>query len=308
MWTHKRIYSLLALCFYVALAGTLHAQTINVATYNIRYENDGDKMVGNGWEQRFNVIRQLIRFHDFDIFGAQEVLHHQLTNFQTALPEFNYTGVGRDDGKEKGEYAPIFYKKAKFKINQSGHFWLSEQPGIAAKGWDAVLPRICTWAKFTHIQSRKSFWFFNLHMDHVGVQARINSVALVLSKIKAMCGKDPVILTGDFNVDQTSDSYKKLASSNILFDCFDVAKIRYALNGTINNFNPQQNTESRIDHIFISQSIKALRYGILTDSYRTTDSNATGAKSSNFPKEISLQSSTIRLPSDHYPVMVYIQL
>lgn len=301
---HKKLFIFLSIILFSANIG---AQTINMATYNIRYKNDGDKVAGNGWDQRFRVISQLIRFHDFDIFGAQEVLHTQLLDFKSTLPEFGHIGVGRDDGKEKGEYAPVFYKKSMFKLEKSGHFWLSETPEIPAKGWDAVLPRICTWGKFKHLKSGKSFWFFNLHMDHIGVQARLNSIELVLSKIKAMCGTDQIVLTGDFNVDQKSDAYAKLESSAVLHDCYNLALVRYALNGTINNFVPTQNTDSRIDHIFITQKIKVLRYGILTDSYRSTDSNATETKSANFPKEVSLQASSIRLPSDHYPVMVSLQ-
>ena len=283
---------------------SLNAQRLKVATYNIRYENPGDISNGNGWKERCPVICNLVQFHDFDIFGAQEVLHGQLEDMLNGLPGYNYLGVGRDDGKEEGEYAPIFYKKDKFDLLQSGHFWLSTITDRPNKGWDAVLPRICTWGKFHDKKNGFSFWFFNLHMDHIGVEARKQSARLVLKTIKEKCGNDPVILTGDFNVDQHNESYALVNTSCILKDSYELTKIRYALNGTFNNFEPDLKTESRIDHIFVTTNFKVLRYGVLTDSYRSKVKNGKKIKSVDFSKEVSLQQYQVRLPSDHYPVEI----
>jgi len=284
----------------------LFAQKLTVATYNIRNENQGDVSDGNGWKQRCPVITQLIRFNDFDIFGSQEVLNAQLNDMLSQLPEYDYTGVGRDDGLTKGEYAPIFYKKNKMKLVKSGHFWLSEIQDKPNVGWDAALPRICTWAKFQIKGTKKFFWFFNLHMDHIGVKARLESSRLVLQKIKTMCGDEAVILTGDFNVDQTSDGYKLIAGSGILKDSYETAGIRYALNGTFNGFDPNLKTDSRIDHVFVSKDFRVVRYGVLTDTYRSEvgTESARDIKSGNFPKEVSLHQYIPRLPSDHFPVKV----
>ena len=126
-----------------------------------------------------------------------------------ALSTYNYyIGVGRDDGKTKGEYAPIFYRKDRFKLLRSGNYI-----------------RICTWGEFKDKTDKFKFWFFNLHMDHIGVVARRESAKLIIAKIKEMCAKDPVILTGDFNVDQTSESYQVLHESRILSDAYKVAQM-----------------------------------------------------------------------------------
>jgi len=286
---------------------TLNAQKLTVATYNIRYENAGDVSNGNGWEQRCPVICKMIQFHDFDVFGAQEVLHSQLTDILGTLLEYRYIGVGRDDGKEKGEYAPIFYKTDKFKLLRSGHFWMSEVTDRPNKGWDAVLPRICTWGNFQDKKSGFRFWFFNLHMDHIGVEARRQSAKLVLSKIKEMCDKDEVILTGDFNVDQQSESYALINNSTKLQDSYKLAKVLYAANGTFNNFDPNLKTDSRIDHIFVTPNLHVMRYGVLTDTYRMKVDNAKEIKSENFPSEVSLQQYLARVPSDHFPVEVVLE-
>src|SRR5690606_17146922 len=187
-------HTLVILVFVVIGIPIIKAQELTVASFNIRYENTSDSIHGNGWKQRLPVICDLIRFHDFEVFGTQEVLHNQLLDMLPGLPGYDYVGVGRDDGKTKGEYAPIFYQKDKFKVLESGNFWLSEITDRPNKGWDAALPRICTWVKFEDIETGFQFFFFNLHMDHIGVKARENSSRLVLKKIEEMCGDLPVIL------------------------------------------------------------------------------------------------------------------
>lgn len=292
--------------FFFLTVHLVQAQDLVVGSYNIRYDNQGDVKNGNGWQRRYPVITNLISFNSFDILGTQEVLHNQLEDLQKQLPQYSYVGVGRDDGKTEGEYAPIFYKKDRFNLLKSGHFWLSEQTDFPNKGWDAVLPRICTWVQLKDKVKKKNIWFFNLHMDHVGVEARRRSAQLVLAKIKEMCGKDAVILTGDFNVDQTHESYKLLANSSVLFDSYGVAKARYALNGTFNAFNINLFTNSRIDHIFVSDKFKVDRYGVLTDTYRVASENGKEVREGDFPKEVFSLEAEARLPSDHYPVKVYL--
>ncbi|MDR2005213.1 MAG: endonuclease/exonuclease/phosphatase family protein [Prevotella sp.] len=300
----KKIISLSVFVFLCV--SFIYSQDLVVGSYNIRYNNQGDAEKGNGWERRYPVITKLISFNDFDILGTQEVLHNQLEDLQRELPQYGYVGVGRDDGKTAGEYAPIFYKKGRFELLKSGHFWMAEQTDYPNKGWDAALPRICTWAQFKDRKKKKKIWFFNLHMDHVGVEARRHSARLVLKKIEEMCGKDAVILTGDFNVDQTHESYKLLANSNILFDSYEIAGVRYALNGTFNAFKPNLMTNSRIDHIFVTGKFVDDRYGVLTDTYRVPVENSKELHIGDFPKEVFSMEAETRLPSDHYPVKVYL--
>ncbi|MDR2917448.1 MAG: endonuclease/exonuclease/phosphatase family protein [Tannerella sp.] len=288
---------------FFLVIGISKAQDLTIGSYNIRNDNSGDKEKGDGWERRCPILSQQILFNDFDIFGAQEVLHNQLEDLLNMLPQYAYVGVGRDDGKTQGEYAPIFYKKDRFKLLDSGNFWLSENTGYPNKGWDAALPRICTWSKFKDLKKKKNVWFFNLHFDHIGVEARKQSAILVLNKIKETCGKDAVILTGDFNIDQTNESYKLLAGSGILYDTYETAEIRYALNGTFNSFESDRLTNSRIDHIFVSDRFKVDRYGILTDSYRIPK-NQEIFNAGDFPKEVFSTEAEIHMISDHYPVKV----
>lgn len=295
---------LLILAFAVCGAFCAIAQDMTVASFNVRYRNDGDTAAGNGWERRCPYVCGLIEFEGFDIFGAQEVLHPQLQDMCSLLPDYGYVGVGRDDGKTEGEYAPIFYKTDRFELLGSGHFWLAEVTDRPVVGWDAALPRICTWGHFLDRITDRRFWFFNLHMDHIGEKARAESAKLVVAKIREMTAADEsVILTGDFNVDQNDEIYAIFTDSGVLDDSYAVAEKRFAPNGTFNNFSTQLLTESRIDHIFVSPSFEVVRYGVLTDTYRTpTPESEAMIKSGNFPKEVSLHAYEARTISDHFPV------
>ena len=295
--------------FILCALMTLQAETMVVATYNLRNANGGDSTNGNGWGQRYPYIAQIVQFHGFDIFGTQEGKYPQLQDLKQAMPGYDYIGVGRDDGKQAGEHSAIFYRTDKFEVLEHGDFWLSEITDRPNKGWDAVLPRICTWGEFRDKQTGFTFLFFNLHMDHVGVQARAESAKLILKKIKEFPKRLPAILTGDFNVDQTSESYKLLDGSGIMRDSCEIADFRYAPNGTFNGFHPDRKTDSRIDHLFLTKEFEVKKYGILTDTYRSeVKESAQKEQNGNFPKEVSLSKYEARTPSDHFPVMIVVEV
>ena len=298
----------LTLCSIVLLFLTIPsiAQTFQVASFNLRYDNKGDSL--NAWSYRKHAVSGLIKFHEFDIFGTQEGLAHQLEDLTAALPHHAYIGIGRDDGQQKGEHSAIFYHTAKFELLENGDFWLAEETDKPVKGWDAALPRICSWGKFKEKASGTVFYFFNLHFDHVGVQARAESAKLVLSKITEITqDQAPVILTGDFNVDQHDESYLLITQSGTLVDSYEQAPLRYGASGTFNSFNIHSKTDSRIDHVFVSTGVEVLKHGILTDFYQPDQIDGL-ADSRNFPKEVALYQNINRLPSDHFPVMAKITI
>lgn len=282
--------------------------TFTAASYNLRQANHSDSVDGNGWGRRLPVLAELIRFHGFDIFGTQEGFKHQLDGLSELLPGYAYTGIGREDGKDAGEHSAIFYRTDMFELLDHGDFWLSETPERPGLGWDAVCPRICSWGKFLHYPSGQVFVFFNLHMDHVGKQARIESANLVKQRIAQIAPGEPAIVTGDFNVDQTHQSYRTMKGNNELCDSYEVAEMRYAPNGTFNSYHTDDYTTSRIDHVFVTPDIEVLKYGVLTDTYRTADGKTEVSKLSNAPGEIEARKYTPRTPSDHFPVMVVLSL
>ncbi|WP_433895496.1 endonuclease/exonuclease/phosphatase family protein [Sphingobacterium mizutaii] len=262
----------------VLCMGFSYAQKMNVASFNIRMKTDSD--VGNLWKDRYTHLTDLIKFHEFEIFGVQEAFKEQLNDMSAKLPDFKYIGVGRDDGADKGEHSSIFYNSKRFEVGKSGTFWLSptdtEKPN---KGWDAALPRICTWGIFKDKSNGKKFIFMNTHFDHVGVEARRESAKLILAKAKEFAKDLPLILTGDFNIDETNEAYFTLAKSGVVQDVYDIAKIKYEPNSSFNAWGKNIQEKARIDHIFITKPFTVRKYGILTDTYMG------------------------KFPSDHFPVM-----
>lgn len=271
----------IAFCTIVCLQPT-KAQTFTLGTFNLRYDNPRDS--GNLWKDRLPRVTALIEFHDFDILGTQEGLQHQIDAIAKALPQYAYYGIGRDDGINAGEHSAIFYKKAQFTLVDKGDFWLSETPEKPGFGWDAKINRICSWVLLKHITTGKKMYCFNVHYDHQGVQARIESSKLILSKIKSIAKGAPVILTGDFNGDHQTDWYKNIASSNFLFDSFTKVAKAYVPNGSFQGFGPNLNKDQIIDHIFTTSHFKVEKWGVLTDSYDG------------------------KFPSDHFPVLSELKL
>ena len=292
---------------FLALAMLQLSAQMLVGSYNIRYKNGGDSVKGNVWDKRCQVLCDQVNFMSPDIFGAQEVLHGQLLDMLARLDGYDYIGVGRDDGKTSGEYAAIFYRTDRLRLLDQGNFWLSETPDRPGLGWDAACVRVCSWGKFARQTGTddEAFYFFNLHMDHVGVVARREAARLIVSQVAAIAQGAPVIITGDFNVDQTNEIYSTFTGSGLLKDAYHAARLRFAENGTFNSFDGNLFTTSRIDHVFVSMGVQVEAYGVLTDGYWTAPDQATSqVKGHDAPVEISFDRYERRVPSDHYPVFV----
>ena len=299
---------LILLCLAAAVACSREASW-TVASFNVRYENRGDAERGNAWDTRYPYICQLIRYEKPDIFGAQEVLIDMLHDMCDSLPDYDYVYVGRDDGLEKGEGSPVFWRRDRFDLLDKGWFWLSETPEEPSRGWDAALNRICTWAHLKDKVSGKKVWYFSLHMDHVGVIARAESAKLIVRKVEEMCRPDEaVFVCGDFNVDQTNEIYTTFTGSDVLADSYETAADRYAPTGTINGFDPNTLSRSRIDHIFVSPAVRVDNYAVLTETYRgMVTLGGEGTNNANFPQEVSFQANIAKLPSDHFPVFLKVR-
>jgi endonuclease/exonuclease/phosphatase family metal-dependent hydrolase len=194
-----------------------------------------------------------------------------------------YIGVGRDDGKEAGEFSPIFFNTKKFKLVDYGWFWLSETPDKPGWGWDAHFNRICTWVKLKP-KKGSSFLYLNTHLDHQGDVARAGSAKLILKKIDELnTGNLPVILTGDFNL--TPDAAPIQYIREHLKDSRTISiEPPYGPEGTFNNFYFNSKLTDRIDYIFVNEKVTVQKYAVLSDSKDN------------------------RYPSDHLPVFAKLRL
>ena len=252
---------------------------LTVTTYNIRYANPAD-----GEDIWTNRSKAVIAFASHsDIIGMQEVTEPQFAQLREGLPGFVSYGVGRDDGKSGGEHAPIFFRKDKFELIDKGTFWLSETPDqVGKKGWDAALPRTCTWIHLRERDSNKELYIANTHFDHVGKTARIESGALIAQRLRQLPAELPIVLMGDFNCLIDSEPYQAIASS--FADARKNSQSEPTRPGSTWNGFTEIVPDRIIDHIFV-RSIQVLNIGV--QDPRTGEG---------------------RFASDHLPVQVTVRL
>ena len=209
------------ICFVLlfSLAHLSYAQVVKVMTYNIRYDTPSDSV--NQWGKRADKVYALLKKHDPDIIGIQEALHNQVIDLVTNLPAYSFVGVGRDDGKTKGEYSAILYKKSMFSVLRQNTFWLSETTEVVgSKNWDAAITRVATWAAMRDINSGEEFFVLNTHFDHIGKEARTKSASIIKSKLESLAQGLPVIVTGDLNCTRQDPPFATLTKKQgmILID------------------------------------------------------------------------------------------
>jgi len=263
---------------------------LDIMSFNIRHgaANDGP----DSWEYRDHLVFDVIKNQNPDIVGLQEALKFQIDAILDSVPGYINLGVGRNDGKTKGEYSAILYKADKFEVKDSGTFWFSDTPDvIGSKSWGNKITRICTWAQFEEKSSGKIIFVYNLHLDHRSQNSRVKSTELVAQKISAQANGQPFVITGDFNAGEKSKEITFLVNSHPpeslkpilpVVDTFRVIHPETSEVGTFNGFEGKKNGD-KIDYIFVSSTIKTLDAEILDD-------NKFG-----------------QYPSDHFPVTAIIR-
>ncbi|MFO7846733.1 MAG: endonuclease/exonuclease/phosphatase family protein [Balneolaceae bacterium] len=258
---------------------------ITVMSYNIRFDNPDDGV--NAWPNRSHHVAEIMsENYDADIIGIQEALDHQINDLHQQLAEYSWVGVGRDDGKDTGEFSPIFFKKERFDLLSTNTFWLSETPQIpGSKSWDAAITRVATWAKLKDRATEQEFYILNTHFDHIGEQARVESSRMITNFISGLEDELPVIVTGDFNVPETSEAYAVIEESNALSDARYVSESDHqGPTASFSDWEQLREPESRIDYIFVNNHVSV-------HTHRILDDRVDG-----------------RFPSDHLPVLVELSL
>ena len=236
---------------------------------------------GHSWQDRKDEVIATVRNHMPDIFGIQEAHLNWMKIFREGLPEYDYVGVGRDDGKEGGEFSPVFYRRDKYELLDKGWFWISETPDVPSRSWETACPRICSWAKLKCISCGKTFIAMNVHLDHVSALARKNGVRLINEFAKKFdC---PAFITGDFNIPQNEDCYVDMANGGVFKDVKFLAP-ETENKPTFHSFFHHDCAPGIIDFVFITEGIEAQKYMVCEDKFDG------------------------HYPSDHCPVLVEIKV
>jgi endonuclease/exonuclease/phosphatase family metal-dependent hydrolase len=279
----KTLFSSLLIAFTLIALPVFGQVEIKIMSYNIRLDvkSDGD----NQWDKRKERVATMLNYYEADFIGLQEVLHHQKEYLTANLPKYSVTGVGRDDGKQAGEYSCIYYRNDKYQLLETATFWLSSTPDEPSKGWDAALNRVCTYGLFKNKKTKQKIWVFNTHFDHVGKTARLESAKLIFQKINQINQKGfPVILSGDFNSKPEEAPAQYLQSE--MQNSREKSLIVHGNADTWNAFRFNEKPNGCIDYIFLNPNNKltALKFATITDSYE------------------------MKYPSDHFPILATLSL
>jgi endonuclease/exonuclease/phosphatase family metal-dependent hydrolase len=267
------------LCLISALPIPSRAQDarepLTVLSFNIRYgtAKDGD----NEWSRRKAMLFDVVREQDADVIGLQEALDFQIDEITAAVPAYATIGVGRDDGRAKGEFAAILFRKGRFRVAEAGTFWFSDTPAVpGSKHWGNNITRICTWARLIDRDGR-GFYAFNLHLDHQSQPSRERSTVLLRERIDARAvASDPVVVTGDFNVGERNPAIATLRGPFV--DTFRALHPEEKAVGTFTGFKFGNTEGQKIDYILVPPGTDVLS------------------------AEIVRFSRDERYPSDHFPV------
>lgn len=265
---------------------------LQVCSFNIRYEANGD-LAWRAWPNRIDRVLATIRDIDPDVMGVQEALRGQAADLRASLPDYDFAGVGRDDGRSGGEYAGIFWKKARFYLVDTGTFWLSDRPDEpGSRSWGNEVVRCATWVTLVDRSSGRSFHVYNTHWDHRHQGSRERSAVLLAERIDARVGPtEPLILLGDFNATEENPAFAYLrgdavtlaglprtAWSRKLRDPFDELFPDQRDRRTVHGWSGEQAGWVKIDHILVSAEAEPLDAGIWRAKTRK------------------------KQPSDHFPV------
>jgi endonuclease/exonuclease/phosphatase family metal-dependent hydrolase len=267
-----------------AMQVAVDAMQVKVMTFNIR--RDGDEAEAyNHWDQRREMVAEVIRQFAGDFVGIQEAKPNQLADLNDRLPDYRSIALSREADPTRGEAAPIYYRHIRWAMDpeQHGTFWLSDTPEIpGSKTWgNEFYPRIVTWARFTEQPSGRAVYVFNTHFGG-GDEAQQKSVLLLASRVARLPKSDPVIVSGDFNATEDSIPINILRGQTAnapipLIDTFRAANPDAKDVRTAHEFHGDVHGE-KIDYIFVRPGTQVLSAEIV----RTHQGG--------------------RYPSDHYPL------
>lgn len=256
------------------------SELLRVMTYNMRYADDTPP---HSWNERKGLIKDLISNESPDLIGTQECLFRQVRDLQSMLLDYDWVGLGREGGS-RGEYMAVFFKKGRLEVLEYGHFWLSNNPAeIGSRTWGNICPRMVTWVHFLDKKTNQPFYHFNTHLDNYSLLARIEGAKLIVQKALEKDPSIPIILTGDFNENEQSESYQIIKTE--FSDAWFTAGYRYHEElGTFNDFKDPTGGKGRIDWILVKGNVAVRSAKIVGD-----------CPDGHFP-------------SDHFPIISELQI
>ena len=280
--TLPALYGAVLLGTEVAVAAQA-PEPLRVMSYNIRCGSCERESDVNHWSRRKHLVADVIKNAHPDVIGLQEAELFQVNDLVSLLSDFDWVGVGRDDGKEQGEINAVLVRRSALSIVSQKTLWLSETPEAVSRGWDAMLNRTVAVLALESRATGRGLNFLNTHFDHAGVVARSESAKLIEKLVQAFGTNRPVVLTGDLNARSDFGGYKNLTRQ--LRDAATASQVpATGGNITFNGFGTDMQPDNKIDYIFVSPGVEVRKHRVVTDLYNGL------------------------YPSDHFPLVVEILL
>ncbi len=248
---------------------------MKIMTFNVLCGDRAGRLVSD----RYPIVAELIKNENPDSVGVQEATPEWMEWLKKYLTDYDFVGVGREDGKNDGEYSAVFYKKDKFSLIDSDNFWLSDTPDVPSRGWDGACTRICTWALLENKETKQRYAHINTHLDHVGDVARQKGMELIFAEAEKMPA--PAVVTGDFNFYEGSHFYKDLLDGRLADTKYTAKESDDGI--TFHGYDVVKD-QGIIDFIFTTPEFSVDKYSIIKDKINGD------------------------YPSDHFPVTAIINL
>jgi len=245
---------------------------LRLASFNIRYDNPADGP--HAWPARRAAVRDLIEDLRCDLVGLQEVLPRQRSFLEDGLPRMRWYGVGREDGRRRGEQSPLLVDPSRIAVEEWRTVWLSSTPEVVgSKGIDARIPRVAT-VLLGRLEGHP-IGVINTHFDHRGRRARA-AAARQLLQLTAAPDRAGV-LCGDLNVEPDDEVGRTLQSGGLR------SVLPLDSGGTFHSFG-RRDSAGQIDYVLIGPQWRVERAWI--------DRSRPGGI----------------IPSDHWPVVAELAL
>ncbi len=241
---------------------------LNLMSFNLRYEHAEDSATRD-WRQRLRHAVEVIRREKSEIIGVQEALHGMAADLWASLPDYEFYGIGRDDGQRAGEYSGIFYQRTRFRLDPSdcGTFWLSDTPSEpGSKTWGNDTTRTAVWVRLIDLATDRGFYVFNTHWDHRSQPSREKAALLMAQRIDSrQHPQEPVCLIGDFNSEDSNPGFLHLTGKptnitgnrsvwpNGLIDTFQALHPAERNRNTMHFWKGSTEGDNTIDHILVSK-------------------------------------------------------
>jgi len=243
---------------------------LRIISYNIRAAKAELSTGEPAWAVRRPLLAEQIESETAtrpeSLVCLQEVAPQQLLDIKEDLGEtWTHVGVGRVNGADKGEFAPILYQPATWEMTKNRTYWLSETPDVpGSKGWDTAVVRIANVAQFSHVQTGAQLVYICTHWDHKGTVARLESAKMMVNISNEWSESDtiPVFLGGDLNAEPDEDSYAELIADGGFYDAIDLVapENKFGPYETFTGFTNSTSGDKRLDYVFSNQEAQGLEF------------------------------------------------